>query len=989
MRITHLHIYGYGKFYDKQINFHSTGLQVIYGENEKGKSTIKSFITVMLFGFPTKSQAGAHYEPKHGTSYGGKLTIEISDIGKVTIERQKGKNNGKAIVYFEDGTVGGEEALHNLLGGIDKRVFLGIFSFSASDLQKMEQLKTDELNQYLHGVSIWGKGSLSELEKKIEKGQQELFKPNGKRPVLNEKLQELEGKKKNLKQVESQLNHYNDLLVERNQLQSQYKQANQKINTLKDRIKIQEKLRLIEPLYVQEKGIISQLEQLPFIENFPVHGIDAVKDSIAKEQALNEQLIDLELELSEHKLQIKEATVRDDFELIKEQVLMLKEHSYEYERLKEELSSVELELRKTNQLIAAHTERLGRDWSNETILRAETSLTGKEELKTLVQRERKTLYEQEQLDGELKTKSLQLEQIKEKLTDIRKQCLSNEDKEEIVQELMKLKEEKSQRLELEQKIHWYKFQPKTSDHQKKNGVYLLLISLLLFGVGGWLAFVQQWIPSVLSLIVAVVILYMNNTNKTNTDQTRDSEIQDLEKNLERLRTIPELEREIEHIDRTLNDNTVKENQLEIRQQQLSQEEKGYKLVLAAIETCENELELIQNQLMEWCRKYQFGHYGNSEHHLELFDMIVDTKQLLNDHNYFKKRQTEIGERLDEIENLGQEIAGELFIEENGSFAVLVHKIDKVMEREEKTRLQILETNKSMKRLELEIDTLKKKIQYLQEGRSAWLEKGSANDEAEFFYLANIASERQKLEKELVFLRSQQAQIGTESLTKEEAGAQLEQGLVTIEETLAMLNEQLTEAVELQAAQQKQLGRIDHEIEQLEKGTNHSQLCQTYELQKSEFQEAAKEWATLRIGQLILRQAKSIYEMERQPVVVQKAKEIFSQMTNGEYIHLFAPISESTFVVERHDGVRFYPDELSQGTGEQLYLSLRLALALAYQAQSPMPIILDDIMVNFDDIRKVNAKLVLEEVAKKHQVLFFSCHEQMKNLFQQESTMVLS
>ncbi|MFV8826920.1 AAA family ATPase [Alkalihalobacterium sp. APHAB7] len=989
MRITHLHIYGYGKFCDKQINFDSTGLQVIYGENEKGKSTIKSFVTVMLFGFPTKSQAGAHYEPKQGASYGGKLTIEMKEVGKVTIERQKGKNNGKAAVYFEDGTVSGEEALHNLLGGIDKRVFLGIFSFSASDLQKMEQLKTEELNQYLHGASIWGKGSLSELEKKIEKGQQELFKPSGKRPILNEKLQQLEEMKKSLKQVESQLNHYNELLVQRRDLQSQYEQISETINLLKGRIKIQEKLKIIEPLYVQETGIVAQLEQLPFIENFPIHGIDAVKDSIAKEQALKEQLVDLELKLSEQEQQTKEGTLRANFEQIKEQALLLKENTYEYERLKEELSSVDLELHKTNQLIADHTERLGRDWNTETVLRAETSLTAKEELKTLVQRERKSLYEQEQLEVELKTKSFQLEQAKGKMKDIHGQCLSIIEKEEIEQELINLKEKRSKRLELEQQIHWQKLQPKSSDHQKKNRFYLILISLLLFGMVGWLVYIQQWIPSILAFVSAAIMLYMNSTVKMSNDQMVHPEIVEQEKKLEHLRTTHELERDIEQLERTLNDNTVKANQLEIRQQQLSQDEKGYHLLLAAIETCENELELIHNQLMEWCRKYQFGHHGNCQHHLELFDLIVDTKQLINDQKYFKKRKSEICERLEEIHSLGQKIAGELFIKENESFAVLVHKIHEVIELEEKSRMQILETNKSVEKLKSEIDTLKKKIQYLQEGRFEWLERGSARAEEEFFYLADIAIERQALNKELVFLRSQQAQIATESLTKEEVVSQLEQGLVTIEEGLVMLNEQLAEAVERQSAHQKQLGKIDHEIEQLEIGTNHSQLCQTYELKKSEFQEVAKEWATLRLGQFILKQAKSIYELERQPVVIQKAKEIFSQMTNGEYTHLFAPISENTFIVERHDGVRFYPDELSQGTGEQLYLSLRLALALEYQVKSPIPIILDDIMVNFDDVRKVNAKSVIEEVAKKHQILFFSCHKQIKNLFQQESTFVLS
>ncbi|WP_216829372.1 ATP-binding protein [Alkalihalobacterium elongatum] len=988
MRIEKLHIYGYGKFYDTQINLVSPELQVIYGENERGKSTIKSFITTMLFGFPTKSQVGAHYEPKHGTKYGGKITLEVKELGEVTIERQKGKNGGKAIVFLENGNVGGEEVLQHLLGGMDKRLFTGIFSFSASDLQKIEQLKTEELNQYLHGASMLGKGSLNELEKRLEKNQQDLFKPSGKRPILNEKLFQLEDIKKSLKHSENQLTQYNELLLQRKDLEDQYIRVNNTINSLKERIKQQEKLKLIEPLYAQEKGISLQLDQLPVITDFPIGAIDTVKDSLAKEQTLKEQLIELEINLREKQQQVETVSFRTNFQQVKEQALMLQENSYEYERLKEELTTVELELRKINQLITDQLERLGRDWDAETILRTKTGLTAKEELKQLAQRERKSLYEREQLEVELKTKSLQLQQTKEKMKDIKGQCLSNEEKEGYEQKLIQAKDSRTIRKEIEQNMQWVKLQSERSENKNENSNYFILIVLLLLGIGGWLVYIQQWVIAILVFATAIFTFYMKN-NKKESNLFVKKNIQEYEKKLENLPSIHELEREMEQIERILNENVAKLNQLEMWQKQLSQEEKGYSLILAAFETCENEIELIDNQLLEWCRTYQFGRYGNCEHQLSLFDLSVEVKQMINDQRYYKKRKQEICLRLEQIEDVVKYLAEELLIKERVSLALLTHKINEVIENEEKVRIQFIELKESIKKLNIEINVLKNKIMYLREERSTWLSKAAAKDEEEFFYFAKVATERQALEKELSFLRSQQAQLTTNNFTREAVIAKLEKANVSILEELEALNIQLAEKLEQQSALQKQIGRMDHEIEQIEAGTNHSQLLQTYELEKTEFQAKAMEWASFRMGELILKKAKSIYETERQPVVIQKAKELFSIMTNGEYVNLFAPVSENTFVVERFDGVRFSPDELSQGTGEQLYLSIRLALALAYQAQSPMPIILDDIMVNFDDGRKDCAKNVIEEVAKKHQVLFFTCHEQIKNLFHQEATMVLS
>ena len=66
---------------------------------------------------------------------------------------------------------------------------------------------------------------------------------------------------------------------------------------------------------------------------------------------------------------------------------------------------------------------------------------------------------------------------------------------------------------------------------------------------------------------------------------------------------------------------------------------------------------------------------------------------------------------------------------------------------------------------------------------------------------------------------------------------------------------------------------------------------------------------------------------------------------------------------------------SDFTMDQLYLSLRLAVAEALTPEAP--IVLDDALIRFDDERLRAAFILLRELAKDRQILVFTCREQEK------------
>lgn len=93
MIIKKLRINGYGKFTNKEINI-KTGLNVVFGKNEAGKSTLQSFINAMLFDFPRKNMdkegrlpEQKKYKPWNSNVFGGIMEIQTDNKRILKIER--------------------------------------------------------------------------------------------------------------------------------------------------------------------------------------------------------------------------------------------------------------------------------------------------------------------------------------------------------------------------------------------------------------------------------------------------------------------------------------------------------------------------------------------------------------------------------------------------------------------------------------------------------------------------------------------------------------------------------------------------------------------------------------------------------------------------------------------------------------------------------------------------------------------------------------
>ena len=132
---------------------------------------------------------------------------------------------------------------------------------------------------------------------------------------------------------------------------------------------------------------------------------------------------------------------------------------------------------------------------------------------------------------------------------------------------------------------------------------------------------------------------------------------------------------------------------------------------------------------------------------------------------------------------------------------------------------------------------------------------------------------------------------------------------------------------------------------------------------------------LRVASGVLRAEIERYRAANQDPLLAIASDLFRDLTLGSFAALRADIDENDKPVLlglRPGGERVRVEGMSSGTRDQLYLALRLA-SLSWRARStePMPFIVDDILINFDEMRSQATLEALAGMVDRTQVILFT------------------
>jgi len=185
MRIDRLDLIAYGPFTDKSLNLSdgASGLHLIYGDNEEGKSTSLRALIAWLFGIPTRTNDNyLHSNPQ--LRIGGKLRLSGGE--DIEFIRRKG-TKGTLLELGTDATLDDSILLPFLPGGIDENLFTKLYGIDHGRLIAggQELLKqSGNLGQALFSAAV-GTASLREILSDLQIGAEELFKPRASTKLVN------------------------------------------------------------------------------------------------------------------------------------------------------------------------------------------------------------------------------------------------------------------------------------------------------------------------------------------------------------------------------------------------------------------------------------------------------------------------------------------------------------------------------------------------------------------------------------------------------------------------------------------------------------------------------------------------------------------------------------------------------------------------------------------------------------------------------------
>lgn len=140
---------------------------------------------------------------------------------------------------------------------------------------------------------------------------------------------------------------------------------------------------------------------------------------------------------------------------------------------------------------------------------------------------------------------------------------------------------------------------------------------------------------------------------------------------------------------------------------------------------------------------------------------------------------------------------------------------------------------------------------------------------------------------------------------------------------------------------------------------------------------------LRMASLILGKAIERYRQINQSPVLEAASRYFAAITGHSFEGLKADYNENgdpVIKAVRPDGKQLMIHEMSDGSRDQLFLSLRMGGLEKYvHTNGPMPFIVDDVLVHFDDERSAAALQALGSLSERTQILFFTHHQHLVEL----------
>jgi uncharacterized protein YhaN len=986
MKLIELHIYGYGKLEDYVIKSMDQ-FEVFYGENEAGKSTIMSFIHSILFGFPARQSSEIRYEPKNNPKYGGKIKAFFPERGVAVIERVKGRAAGDVTVSLEDGTIGGEELLKDLLKRMDKGIFQAIFSFNVHGLQNIHALKGEDLGRYLFSAGTIGTDKLFNTESYLLKELEQRFKPGGRRPLLNEKMKELKEVQASLKNAEQQNDQYSQWVKDKEELENNIARLEGEIGRLEQiGVKLREYKRneklVIEAAALERK--ILELDQ----SFFPEDGLNRLEKLDEKLKQIQTRILTLKEKQQNGQADLEKN--RPDSELIgmETEIDARVENLPLYDQLKQEKRLLESNLEEISEEISLINDQLHTELDEESIQNINTSIFIKDEVEKLQQAQQRSSDKKLQLEEDFDEEKRALAELEEHADTVKGQLLDTVRRNQLMKELDLLENRErilSEWQHVTDQIEGVKAREATEKsrnkkQQKKARQQSLLLGGIFLLVLFWGIANGTWLLAGVGVagLIFLAVGLLKSSDDTEGNHSEDEVF--LSKLIERERSLKEILNSqpggnlfsIKSLLAKDEEAQLLHRELQVK---IGQQQQRFEKVVQQFEVWEADNVSLNRKKGELLRQFGLAEIDGPIRLLDAFQLLEKQKQYFRDRKRTRENLKKVTESLKDMDD-GLKVLAERFLQ-NGNLppveaaGLLKRALREAMEQQTKYR----ELEAKLAELGEELAALEKEELILSEEKAGLLAQADTEREDEFRLKAKNAELLKGWTARHEDIDHQLFASGISEVDREKilTGISLEEQIEGNSVKLEACKRDLTQQFD-------SIANVKHKMKIIEEGGIYSELLHKYRQLQHEFAEDAKEWGKFAVARDMLSKTIGRYKEERMPRMLAKAESFLSILTDGVYGKIIPQPSGSGFLIERKDHALFEANELSQATAEQVYVSIRLALAAVHHDRYPFPIIIDDSFVNFDHNRTASVIQLLREMSNQNQILIFTCHRHLLGYF---------
>lgn len=1015
MRITDLHISSFGHWTGLQLTDLSD-ITVIHGPNEAGKSTLLQFVRAVLYGFsPTRHRR--FVPPVYDGRVGGSINVTAPN-GRFTIRRllpPSGKledhEQSELSVRSLDGSIQGKQLITTLLAGVDDSIFHNVFAVGLTEMQHLGTLSDTEAGEQLYGLAMGtDRVSLIDVKRELETARQSLFSDDDAASELTTLFERREHLRREIQASADDNRRWGAMLDERNSIAKEIAELEQTKKETLANGDIKQMTSQVRGLWSDANKVHSQLKKLGTIPKGAIKSLHRIRKLTAE---LNEKRQKWsQIKSQRAKLSAKAASEKSgesltphaaEIEQMHNRRGKLKSLEADIQRLEVQVDEIEFELQ-------SELERAGitsdfrpdtaPDITHELVNSLQVPAREAEEAERSIaefEREATELRRQaESIERQLKTVAQnagtsnfgqRLERLEQTMQALRQRMQFDTREEKLKRNIKQLREEARDWRE-RQVLPWRGL-------MALGCVFSIGVAMTLAGMFGHYAGLDEhrrWMLGIMGICVSLVAPIAKNASEFGAQRGEDAceeEIDELKKQLELT------QQQILEANKILPpSNQPLVSQLQDTEEQLAQMEEYIPLegqrkeLIQDAEAAERRSELAKQQHQDaktrWSEILRSARLSSSltpeqfetlSEQVEVIDRIKHRWTTAKDQLRQKKLEFE---QIEQRVQFFISLAG--LIPDNDELESQIGLLSKTVRGQRQQDEERETLHRKWRQLGRDQERIAEAAKKIQQRRTQLMEQCGVVDQDDLRSLmkrsqraSTLRKERDTLVKQIV--EAMGDQVSFREISKQLGSKRFLSRLTKMESDQDNLKRKL-EALhlrhqELAESHDSLIGRRDVSGKRIELSEVEAKL-----------QRGLEQWRVFAATSAILDTVRQSYESDRQPETLAEASGYLHQMTQGRYTRIWTPFGESSLSVDDKHGQGLPVEVLSRGTREQVFLSLRMALVASYGRRgSKLPLILDDVFVNFDRERAEAAAATIRDFALQgHQVLVFTCHDHIREMF---------